>query len=55
VYRILQICGGDLSVEIEPGSGSTFTVYLPRAREQVRTPRKAAASREPLMPSSPAH
>jgi hypothetical protein len=55
VYRILQICGGDLSVEIEPGSGSTFTVYLPRAHEQVRTPRKPAASPEPMMPSSTAH
>jgi hypothetical protein len=55
VYRALQICGGDLSVNIEPGRGSTFTVYLPRAREQVRAPRKAAPALAPAMPSSIAH
>jgi hypothetical protein len=54
VYRILQICGGDLSVKIEPGCGSTFTVFLPRAREQVRAPRKAAPALAPVMPSSTA-
>jgi hypothetical protein len=54
VYRVLQICGGDLSVKIEPGCGSTFTVYLPRAREQVRAPRKAAPALAPAMPSSTA-
>ncbi len=32
IYRILQNCGGDLSVDVERGLGSTFTVYLPRAR-----------------------
>jgi len=55
VYRVLQICGGDLSVKVEPGRGSTFTVYLPRAREQVRAPRKAAPAHAPAMPSSTAH
>jgi hypothetical protein len=55
VYRVLQICGGDLSVKIEPGRGSTFTVYLPRARKQVRAPRKAAPALGPVMPSSTAH
>jgi two-component system cell cycle sensor histidine kinase/response regulator CckA len=55
VYRVLQICGGDLSVKVEPGCGSTFTVYLPRAREQVRAPRKAAPALAPVMPSSTAH
>jgi hypothetical protein len=29
VYRVLQRCGGDLSVDVEPGHGSTFTVFLP--------------------------
>ncbi len=33
IYRILQNCGGDLSVDVEQGLGSTFTVYLPRARK----------------------
>ncbi|MCH8084077.1 MAG: hypothetical protein IH885_07560 [Myxococcales bacterium] len=55
VYRILQICGGDLSVKVEPGRGSTFTVYLPRAREQVRGPRKAAPALAPVVPSTTAH
>jgi hypothetical protein len=54
VYRALQICGGDLSVKVEPGCGSTFTVYLPRAREQVRAPRKAAPL-APVTPSPTAH
>ena len=55
VYRILQICGGDLSVKVEPGRGSTYTVYLPRARAQVRATRKAAPALGPVMPSSTAH
>jgi hypothetical protein len=55
VYRVLQICGGDLSVKVEPGRGSTFTVFLPRAREQVRAPRKAAPALAPVMPSPISH
>jgi signal transduction histidine kinase len=55
VYRVLQICGGDLSVKVEPGRGSTFTVFLPRAREQVRAPRKAAPALAPVMPSPTSH
>jgi hypothetical protein len=55
VYRTLQICGGDLSVKIEPGRGSTFTVYLPRAHKQVRAPRRAAPAQAPVVPSSTAH
>jgi GAF domain-containing protein len=55
VYRALQICGGDLSVKVEPGRGSTFTVYLPRAREPVRAPRRAAPARSPVVPSQTAH
>jgi hypothetical protein len=55
VYRVLQICGGDLSVRVEPGCGSTFTVYLPRLREPVRAPRKAAPALAPATPSSTAH
>jgi signal transduction histidine kinase len=55
VYRVLQICGGDLSVKIEPGCGSTFTVYLPRARGPVRAPRETAPALAPVMPSSTTH
>ncbi len=51
VYRVLQICGGDLSVKVEPGRGSTFTVFLPRAREQVRALHKEAPALTPLMHS----
>ena len=29
VYRLLQRCGGDLSVSAEPGRGTDFTVFLP--------------------------
>jgi len=55
VYRVLQICGGDLSVKVEPGRGSTFTVFLPRAREPVRTPRKAAPALAPAISDPTPH
>jgi signal transduction histidine kinase len=29
VYRMLQRVGGDLSIEVEPGRGSRFTIFLP--------------------------
>jgi hypothetical protein len=31
VYRLLQRCGDDLSVSVEPGRGTDFTVFLPLA------------------------
>jgi len=55
VYRVLQICGGDLSVKVEPGCGSTFTVFLPRTREQARSPREAAPALAPVMPGPTPH
>ncbi len=40
IYRILQISGGDLSVDVEPGRGSTFQVFLPRADDRAQVPRR---------------
>jgi len=47
IYRVLQICGGDLSVNVGPGIGSTFTVFLPRAGARATAPRRAAAAQAP--------
>jgi signal transduction histidine kinase len=50
VYRMLQRAGGDLSVEVEPGQGSTFTVFLPLADEAARRPQEPRSS---LLPAAP--
>jgi hypothetical protein len=42
IYRILQASGGDLSVNVEPERGCTFTIYLHRARTRNRIPGKGA-------------
>jgi hypothetical protein len=42
VYRLLQRCGGDLSVSVEPGRGTDFTVFLPLAEART-APATAAA------------
>lgn len=50
VYRMLQRAGGDLSVEVEPGQRSTFTVFLPLAEEAADRPQ---APRPSLAPPAP--
>jgi hypothetical protein len=47
---MLQRAGGDLSVEVEPGQGSTFTVFLPLAEEAARRPQEPRSS---LLPAAP--
>ena len=34
VHRILELCGGEISVESQPGQGSVFRVCLPRGMEE---------------------
>jgi Histidine kinase-, DNA gyrase B-, and HSP90-like ATPase/GAF domain len=50
VYRLLQRCGGDLSVNVEPGRGTDFTVFLPLADAR---PAPAPASSPAPAPSPP--
>lgn len=42
VYRMLQRAGGDLSVEVERGRGSRFTVFLPIEAEPAESESKPA-------------
>jgi len=49
IYRILQRSGGDLSVAVEPGRGTTFTVFLRRfdpPAPSIRPNRRPAAARK---------
>jgi signal transduction histidine kinase len=50
LVRALRRGGGDLSVEVDPARGSTFTVFLPAGPRPVRA---AQAAREALAPPPP--
>ncbi len=59
LLRALRRGGGDLSVEVDPARGSTFTVFLLAGARDTRAappPRSAtAAPAPPSLPSQPAH
>jgi hypothetical protein len=48
VYRVIQRAGGDLSVEVEPGHRTTFTVFLRRAGD---APRQGSAQSPAITPA----
>jgi hypothetical protein len=42
IERILRSGGGDLSFEVEPGLGTTYTVFLPEASPEILAEAKAS-------------
>jgi hypothetical protein len=46
--RLLQRCGGDLSIEVEPGRASSYTLFLPAA-----APLRGAPDPRPAPPPAP--
>jgi len=46
--RLVDLHGGELTVESTPGGGSTFTVWLPRQQREMRPAPGLAAGSEPV-------
>ncbi|HUK90755.1 MAG TPA: ATP-binding protein [Blastocatellia bacterium] len=47
VYGIVKQCGGNVTVDSQPGRGTTFNVYLPKAEEESKPPGNQRASEPP--------
>jgi signal transduction histidine kinase/CheY-like chemotaxis protein len=54
VRRLLSIHGGEVTVESEPGSGSTFTVDLPVVARELRAFKAVAGKKVPEATAAPA-